>query len=117
MLDLAVAVALGGDCAADIAVVRAQPEVFGLVASDPTVSRLIDRLATDADRALAAIRAARATARARVWQHTGTPRQAGVVTLDLDATLVTAHFGEGTGRQNVEEGLRVPPAAGVRRPR
>jgi hypothetical protein len=27
-LDLAIAVALGGDCAADIAVVRAQPEAF-----------------------------------------------------------------------------------------
>jgi Transposase DDE domain group 1 len=37
VLDLAVAVALGGDAAADIAVVRAQPGVFGRVASDPTV--------------------------------------------------------------------------------
>ena len=35
--DLAVAVALGGDCAADLAVVRAQPGLFGPVASDPTV--------------------------------------------------------------------------------
>src|SRR6184192_2731046 len=38
VLDLAVAVALGGDCLADIATVRAEPRVFGLVASDPTVS-------------------------------------------------------------------------------
>jgi hypothetical protein len=91
VLDLAVAVALGGDCAADIAVVRAQPEVFGPVASDPTVSRLVDRLAKDADQAVAAIRDARAAARARVWQKAGTPRQAGLVVLDLDATLVTAH--------------------------
>jgi hypothetical protein len=45
VLDLAVAVALGGDCAADVAVVRAQPGVFGLVASDPTVSRLVATLA------------------------------------------------------------------------
>jgi hypothetical protein len=89
--DLAIAVALGGDCAADVAVVRAQPEVFGAVASDPTVSRLIDRLAHDADRALAAIRAARADARARVWAAAGVPRQAGLLVLDLDATLVTAH--------------------------
>ena len=37
--DLAIAVALGGDAAADIAVLRAQPAVFGPVASDPTVSR------------------------------------------------------------------------------
>jgi len=33
--DLAVAVALGGDCLADIAVLRAQPQLFGPVASDP----------------------------------------------------------------------------------
>jgi hypothetical protein len=38
--DLAVAVALGGDAARDVAVLRAQPGVFGRVASDPTVSRL-----------------------------------------------------------------------------
>src|SRR3954447_7343412 len=34
-----VAVALGGDCLADLAAVRAQPEGFGPLASDPTVSR------------------------------------------------------------------------------
>ena len=42
VLDLAVALALGGDCLADIAQLRSQPGVFGPVASDPTVSRLID---------------------------------------------------------------------------
>ncbi len=46
LLDLALAVALGGDCLADIATLRAEPAVFGPVASDPTVSRLIDTLAT-----------------------------------------------------------------------
>ena len=91
VLDLAIAVALGGDCAADVAVVRAQPGVFGLVASDPTVSRLIARLAEDVDAAVAAIRAARAVARARVWQQAGTPWQERQVVLDLDATLVIAH--------------------------
>jgi hypothetical protein len=45
LLDLAITVALGGDCAADIALLRSQPGVFGLVASDPTVSRVIDDLA------------------------------------------------------------------------
>ena len=39
VLDLTVA--LGGDCLADIAVLRGQPAVFGPVASDPTVSRTI----------------------------------------------------------------------------
>jgi hypothetical protein len=78
LVDLATAVALGGDCAADIAVVRAQPEVFGSVASDPTVSRLVAALAADLDAATMAIRAARAAARDRVWARrrrvVGTPR-------------------------------------------
>lgn len=41
VLDLAVAVAVaaGGDCLADIGMLRIEPAVFGTVASDPTVSR------------------------------------------------------------------------------
>jgi hypothetical protein len=89
--DLAIAVALGGDAACDVAVLRAQPGVFGRVASDPTVSRLIARLAGDADDAVAAIAAARAAARERVWNVAGAPIQDGRVVIDLDATLVTAH--------------------------
>jgi alkylhydroperoxidase family enzyme len=85
VLGLAIAVALGGDAACDIAVLRAQPGVFGPVASDPTVSRLIARLAQDADAALAAITGARATARARVWEAAGAPVQDGKVVIDLDA--------------------------------
>lgn len=45
LLDVALAVALGGDCLADAGMLRAEPAVFGQVASDPTVSRLIDTLA------------------------------------------------------------------------
>jgi hypothetical protein len=97
LVDLAVAVALGGDCLADVGVVRAQPELFGQVASDPTVSRLIARLAADLHTALPAIRAARAQARTAVWARcrplAGTPgsRDGGQVIVDLDSTLVTAH--------------------------
>jgi hypothetical protein len=69
--DLAVALALGGDCLADVALLRAQPELFGPVASDPVVSRLVTRLAADAPRALKAIRAARAAARERAWELAG----------------------------------------------
>lgn len=42
LTDLAVALGLGGDCLADIGLLRAEPGLFGLVASDPTVSRTID---------------------------------------------------------------------------
>jgi Transposase DDE domain group 1 len=97
LLDLAVALAVGGDCLADIAQLRAAPEMFGPVASDPTVSRLIDALAADAPAALAAIAGARATARARAWQLAGDQAPDfevdafGPLVIDIDATLVTAH--------------------------
>src|SRR3954466_10348542 len=71
VLDLAVSLAIGGDCLADLAQLRAHPEVFGPVASEPTVSRCIDILATDVQAALAAIHTARATARARAWAMAG----------------------------------------------
>ena len=90
ILDLAVALALGGDCLADVAVLRAQPTLFGAVASDPTVSRLVAALAADAEAALAAIGSARARARAASWS-VRRPVAGGQVTIDLDATLVTAH--------------------------
>src|SRR5579859_1373515 len=92
--DLAVTLALGGDCLADIAMLRAQPGLFGRVASDPVVSRLITTLAADAPRALKAIRGARAAARERAWALAGDAApgtEGGLVTVDLDATLVIAH--------------------------
>ncbi|GAA0322319.1 hypothetical protein GCM10010151_10170 [Actinoallomurus spadix] len=46
MCDLAVMLALGGDCLADIAILRAAPELFGSIPSDPTVSRLSGRCTT-----------------------------------------------------------------------
>jgi len=92
--DLAAAVALGGDCLADIAVLREQPELAGPVASDPVVSRLVAVLAAEGPRALRAIRAARAAARERAWALAGdsAPGAGGaLVTIDLDATIVIAH--------------------------
>ena len=50
--DLVMTLALGGDCLADIAVLRSLPELAGPVASDPVISRLITTLAADAPRAL-----------------------------------------------------------------
>jgi hypothetical protein len=91
LLDLAAAIALGGDCLADVAVVRAQPDLFGHVASDPTVSRLIAALADDVQASLAAIRGARAAARKRAWELAPVTSPDGWLVLDLDATLVDAH--------------------------
>lgn len=76
---------------------RSEPGVFGRVASNPTVSRTIDRLAADADRVLAAINEATSVVRQQVWALAGdrspihAASAAAPVVIDLDATLVTAH--------------------------
>jgi hypothetical protein len=109
--------ALGGDCLADVALLRAEPGVFGPVASDPTVSRTIDVLATDAPRVLAAINAARAAARARVWElagdHAPGGRAPGAVAsplvIDVDATLVTAHSDKESAAPTFKRGYGFHP--------
>jgi hypothetical protein len=91
--------------------------VFGLVASDPTVSRLVDTLAVDASAALAAIDAARAAARAAAWQLAGKnapgfavdARQPLIV--DLDATLVTSHSIKEGSAPNFKRGFGHHPLA------
>ncbi|WP_030299570.1 IS1380 family transposase [Streptomyces katrae] len=93
LLDVALAVALGGDCLADVGMLRAEPAVFGPVASDPTVSRLIGKLAAGGQRVLAALRTARAEVREHVWKLAGdaAPDAGGQVIVDIDGVLVLAH--------------------------
>jgi hypothetical protein len=93
LLDVALATALGGDCLADVAMLRAEPDVFGPVASDPTISRLVDTLAAAGPKALAAIRTARAEVRSRGWELAGDdgPAADGQVIVDIDGVLVLAH--------------------------
>lgn len=115
LLDVATAVALGGDCLADVAAVRSQAEVFGAVASDPTVSRVFAALAGDVDQAVSAIRAARADARAAVWTRrrplAGIPgrRAGGQVIVDIDATLVTAHSDKEGAEPTFKRGFGFAP--------
>ncbi|MEU8310728.1 transposase [Actinomadura sp. NPDC048955] len=96
--DLAVMLALGGDCLADVAVLRSSPGLFGPVASDPTVSRLVTTLAQAGPAALRAIRTARAHARASgAWVLAGDRAPGaggGLIPVDLDATIVIAHSDE-----------------------
>jgi hypothetical protein len=115
LLDLAVSLAVGGDCLADLAQLRAAPEVFGPVASDPTVSRLIDTLAADAPAALAAIASARAVARATAWSLAGAhapdhdPSAASPLVIDVDATLVTAHSDKESAAPTFKRGFGFHP--------
>ena len=109
VLNLAVMIALGGDCLADAAVIRAQPELFGAVASDPTISRLIDTLGEDSAAVITAIRGARAAARATVWGHRSPVPRADPVIIDLDATLITAHSEKEGATPNFKHGFGFHP--------
>jgi Transposase DDE domain group 1 len=62
--DLAVMLADGGECFADLGAVREQDALFGAVASDSTAFRTVQRLAQTPGM-LDAVRAAHATARER----------------------------------------------------
>ena len=120
VLDLAVALAIGGDCLADIARLRAEPALFGRVASDPTVSRTIDRLAADPVAALRAINGARAVARTHAWALAGdrAPDHG------VDAGAPVGHrcrrhpghsaFGQGGGGADVQARVWPSPVVGVR---
>lgn len=97
VLDQVVSLALGGDCLADIDRLRDQPGVFGQVASDPTVSRLITTLAAEKPAVLKALNTVRARARAAAWAAAGqdaptasTSRDDPLI-IDIDATLITSH--------------------------
>ena len=106
---------MGGDCLADIALLRAEPGVYGRVASDPTVSRTLDALAADAPAALQAIDTARSAARARVWALAGehapdhNTTAAAPLVIDIDATLVTAHSEKESAAPTFKHGFGFHP--------
>jgi hypothetical protein len=85
--DLAVMLADGGDCLADLRAVRDQQVLFGPVASDATAFRVIDRIASEPG-LLDALRGARARARQNAWKAGAQPER---IVVDIDATLITAH--------------------------
>jgi hypothetical protein len=104
-VDLAVMLADGGEAIADLAVLRNQSDLFGLVAWDATAWRVLDDID---DTALARVRAARARAREVAWvqaAETGRLPSSTVggftipgFVLDIDATIVVCHSpGIGTG--------------------
>ena len=103
--DLAVMLADGGECVADLGAVRDQQALFGAVASDSTAFRVVDRVA--ADPALVdALRSAHARARERFWELHGAPER---LTIDVDATLITAHSEKEQAAGNYKGGYGFHP--------
>ena len=103
--DLAVMPVDGGECVSDLGVVREQDALFGAVASDSTAFRVIDRVASE-PRLLDALRVAHAHARERFWELDGAPER---LTLDVDATLITAHSEKEKAAGNYKGGYGFHP--------
>src|SRR5215216_5245359 len=103
--DLAVMLADGGESVSDLGAVRDQEALFGPVASDSTAFRVIDRVAADAA-LLDALRAAHARARERFWELHGAPER---LTIDVDATLITAHSEKERAAGNYKGGYGFHP--------
>jgi len=98
-VDVAVMLADGGEAICDVAVLRGAPELFGPVASDATVWRVLDGLD---EAGLVRLRGARAAARELAWAQRADTRgglpasRAGGWTvpglvIDIDASIVVAH--------------------------
>jgi Transposase DDE domain group 1 len=83
--DVAVMLADGGDCVTDLDAYRGQERLFGARASETTTHRVLKSID---EQLLDRVRAARALARASVWDAGARPDS---ITLNIDATLVTAH--------------------------
>src|SRR5256714_10744521 len=101
--DLIVSIADGGDCLADLAVLREQPDLFGEVASLPTAWRVI---ATITPERLGVLREAHRQAREQAWAKRAAPER---ITLDIDATLVTAHSEKERAAGNFKGGFGFHP--------
>ena len=103
--DLAVMLADGGECVSDLGAVREQDALFGKVASDSTAFRTVEKIACTPGM-LEAVRAAHASARAGFWEMHGAP---GRLTLDVDATLITAHSEKEQASGNYKGGYGFHP--------
>jgi hypothetical protein len=100
LTDTAVCIADGGRALSDLAALRDQAELFGPVASDPTLWRALEEIDADQRERIAT---ARAKTRRRVWtlieaRHGGIPASrvaevdlGSTIVIRLDATIQIAH--------------------------
>jgi hypothetical protein len=101
--DVSVMLADGGDCVTDLEGLRGQERLFGPVASETTTHRTLKAID---ETVLAAVRGARAAARARAWDAGARPDTR---TLDIDATLLTAHSEKDRAAGNYKHGFGFHP--------
>jgi hypothetical protein len=101
--DVAVMLADGGDCVTDMAAFEGQERLFGARASETTTHRVLKSVD---EPLLARVRAARANARSRVWDAGVRPQ---TLTLNIDATLLSAHSEKELAAGNYKHGYGFHP--------
>jgi hypothetical protein len=101
--DVAVMLADGGDCVTDMDAYRGQERLFGARSSETTTHRVLKSID---DALLGRVRTARAGARARVWDAGARPD---TITLNIDATLLTAHSEKELAAGNYKHGYGFHP--------
>lgn len=101
--DVAVMLVDGGDCVTDMAALEGQERLFGARASETTTHRVLKSVD---ESSLARVRTARAQARARVWDAGARPD---TITLNIDATLLTAHSDKELAAGNYKHGYGFHP--------
>jgi hypothetical protein len=107
--DLAVMLADGGECLADLGAQRDQLDLFGNVASDSTAFRVIDSVD---EQGLGRLRVAVAVARARAWKLGARPERSLArwhnrcerTVIDVDATLTAAYSAKEEAHGNFKGG-------------
>ncbi len=103
LVEVVVMLADGGDCVTDLDAYRGQERLFGARASETTTHRVLKSID---EPLLATVRAARARARARVWDAGARP---GTITFNIDATLLTAHSEKERAAGNYKHGYGFHP--------
>jgi hypothetical protein len=103
LVDVAVMLADGGECVTDVEAYLGQERLFGARASETTTHRVLKSVD---ESLLGEVRAARAEARARVWDAGGRPD---TLTLNIDATLLTAHSDKELAAGNYKHGYGFHP--------
>ena len=103
--DLAVMLTDGGECVSNLGAVRDQQALFGAVASDSTAFRTVDKIASMSG-GLDALASAHVRARERFWELHGAPER---LTIDVDATLITAHSEKEQAAGNYKGGYGFHP--------
>jgi hypothetical protein len=125
LADLACAIADGGEAVSDFRVIGDQGELFGPVASVPTVWRTLNEIASGGEAALGRVTKAVSAARRAAWaqtaaRHGGLPgvrvadkRLEGVTCIRLDASIVICHSDKEQATPTWKADVRLPPAAGL----